>query len=165
MTELIHQMAIKDIPLNLINRTNTWKNTGIKEITKDGYRFAVGLWPTLNQNTGEPTPIPVLIVWTSSGWKTLAVSFAFWDTTPNDGVFDIDIDVDVDGDEDADDLKSIMWYLEGVFNPAIDDFLASAQPGSTKTIPVGEKDWRNIDTLIKTASFNEKGKLVFSWSL
>ena len=162
---LVTLNRIEDIALNQLNRKNTFRDLGIAEVTLENYRFAFGLWPTLNQNTGVASPVPALIVWTPLGWKTLALSFSFWDSNPGDGIFDINIDVNVDGVENAEDLADIMWHLEGVFNPAISDFLAANPPaGEEQTVTVGTEDWDKIDRLLKTARF-ENGKLKFDWSL
>ena len=164
MTKTIHFGPIESIELNELNRKNTYLGLPITEVSIEGFRFAVGLWPTLNQNTGEDSPVPALIVWTPQGWQTLALGFPFWDTNSQDGVFDIDIDVDVDGEETADDLKNIMWYLEGEFNPVISNYLEKNQPSDTTTVNLNPGDWDDINALLQTARF-ENGKLKFNWSL
>lgn len=135
---------VSDYPINSLNKTNTYEDSGIVEFSVGSIRFALGFWGTPYQDKSHP--YLCLISWTPEGWVVVGKLSPLW----ND-----ELNMHMGNSEE--DLKTYAWYIGNTFTPLMQEYAEESGEG---TIPL--TNWEKTRQALNSVKL-VNGKIVVTY--
>lgn len=130
---------VSDYPINALNKTNTYEDSGVVEFSVGSLRFALGFWGTPYQEMEHP--YLCMTAWTPEGWVVVGKLSPLY----ND-----ELQMHM-GSNEA-DLKTYAWYIGSTFTPLMQAY--ASEQGDTS---VPSANWERIRQALNTiAIVNDK---------
>lgn len=134
MTEETNQRpSVDDYPINQLNESNTFENSGLVLFAVEGVQMAFGFYGTEYQ--GKDHPYLCMLGAVTGGWKVIGKLAPLWNDDPLLGM-------DRGSAEELNTYMSLV--VADTFTPLMQDFVTS------NGVELGEEFWRSVHQQLST---------------